>query len=119
MEGFSSSNEKVEDKFIDLERQKLDVEKKKIELEKVKLESDERSKREERQHQFNMMKMIMGVIGPRPAAPSDAQPAASMPFYQAVPFSPPAQQSQSQSSQISRDEDSSFSISGVYSYFNL
>ena len=40
MEGFSSSNEKVEDKFIDLERQKLDVEKKKIELEKVKLESD-------------------------------------------------------------------------------
>ena len=38
--GFSTSNEKTEGKFVNLQREKLDIEKKRTELEKAKLESE-------------------------------------------------------------------------------
>ena len=67
MEGFGTTNEKSEEKFLDYEKNKLEVEKKRIEHEMAKLESEERQKGEERQHQFNMMNLIMGMVsGQRP-----------------------------------------------------
>ncbi|XP_046551562.1 scaffold attachment factor B2-like [Haliotis rubra] len=59
MNGFSAANERADDKVLDLERQKIELERQKLDVEKAKIESDERQKREERQHQFNMMNMIM------------------------------------------------------------
>ncbi|XP_067667654.1 uncharacterized protein [Haliotis asinina] len=65
----SKSNEKVEDKYVELERKKVEVEIKRIEMEKLKMESEERQRREERQHQFSMMQMILGSVGQnRPGA---------------------------------------------------
>ena len=69
MDGFNSSNEKAEDKFLDLERRKLDLEKQKMELERARMDSEERQKREERQHQYNMMQMIMGTFNQRQSYP--------------------------------------------------
>ncbi|XP_062616465.1 uncharacterized protein LOC134278161 [Saccostrea cucullata] len=69
MDGFNSSNEKAEDKFLDLERRKLDLEKQKMDMEKARLDSEERQKREERQHQYNMMQMIMGAFNQRQSYP--------------------------------------------------
>ena len=117
MKGFSSVNEKYKDTFIDLERQKLIA--KKLELNKLEFENVQC---EERQHQFNMMKMLIGATGPRPAAQpahSVAQPADSMSCDHAVPFSPSAQQSQNEKSQSLRDENLSFSMSVNYIYYDL
>ena len=75
MEGFGTASEKSEDKFIDLEKSKIQLEKHKLELEKEKLESSERQKREERRHQYDMMKMIMDAMGNR----SVQQPALAPP----------------------------------------
>lgn len=76
LDGFSSSNEKAEDKFLDLESRKLELEKQKMDMERARMESEERQKREQRQHQFNMMQMIMGAFNQRqtrpPTAPSYA-----------------------------------------------
>ena len=63
MEGFGTASDKSED--IDLEKSKIQLEKDKLELEKGKLESSERQKREERRHQYDMMKMIMDAMGNR------------------------------------------------------
>ena len=62
MDGFSTSNEKAEDKFIDLERRKLELEKQEVDIEKLRMESEERRKRKERKHQFDMIQMIMGCV---------------------------------------------------------
>ncbi|XP_071109921.1 uncharacterized protein [Haliotis cracherodii] len=74
MDGFNAANEKAEDKVVYIERRKLDLEKQKLDLEKAKLESEERQKREEREHQLNMMKMIMGAIGQRQAGQPHSMP---------------------------------------------
>ncbi len=95
MEGFGSANEKAEDKFLGIESQKLDLEKKRLDLEKSRMESDERQKREERQHQYNMMKMIMGAVGERPVVQTGVPPGPST-LYQApaVPYGPPTPSAQ-------------------------
>jgi hypothetical protein len=59
------ASDKSEDQCIDLEKSKIQLEKDKLELEKEKLESSERQKREERRHQYDMMKMIMDAMGNR------------------------------------------------------
>ena len=77
MDGFSTSNEKAEDKFLDLERRKLELEKQKVDIEKLRMESEERQKREERKHQFDMMQMIMGVCSQRQPYQPSASPYAT------------------------------------------
>lgn len=123
MEGFGSANEKAEDKFLGIESQKLDLEKKRLDLEKSRMESDERQKREERQHQYNMMKMIMGAVGERPVVQTGVPPGPST-LYQApaVPYGPPTPSAQvtTQRDQWTTDEESSsFSSSGERTYYNL
>jgi len=65
MENFGSAIDRSEDKFIELEKQKIELEKKRLDMERAKMEFEEKQKREERQHQFNMMKMIMDGMGQR------------------------------------------------------
>ncbi|XP_048253209.1 uncharacterized protein LOC125381067 [Haliotis rufescens] len=83
----SNNSEEVEVNFEDNKRddneteeppkekeKKLDTEMKKMELEKQKLEVEERLKREERDHQFRMMQMIIGrvkhpLLSPRISTP--------------------------------------------------
>ncbi|XP_046570034.1 zinc finger and SCAN domain-containing protein 29-like [Haliotis rubra] len=67
MSGFTKSNEKIEDKYVNLENRKIELEMKKLEMEKLKIEteksnreSEERMQRETNQHQLNM---ILGKMG--------------------------------------------------------
>ncbi|XP_067667513.1 uncharacterized protein [Haliotis asinina] len=62
MEGFATSNENKDEKFISLEQKKLDVEMRKIDLERIRLEMEMQQKREEREHQYKMMSMVMSRI---------------------------------------------------------
>jgi ATP-dependent NAD(P)H-hydrate dehydratase len=123
MEGFSSTNEKSEDKFLELEKNKLEIEKKRIELEKTKLESEERQKREERQHQFNMMNLIMGMVsGQRPPGHNSSVPQSSqfggpgpmcyVPPSPSTPYISPTQDSASMKNVPSNEDSAS-------SYYNL
>lgn len=103
------------------------MEKKRLDIEKARLESDERMKREERQHQFQMMKMIMGVVG---QAGSRFGPP---PFFNQQSTVPPnvvnhgpgpscfptvASYTSPGPSNDNADGDSSFNSSGDLTYFN-
>ena len=113
MEGFGTASDKSEDKFVDLEKSKIQLEKDKLELEKEKLESSERQKREERRHQYDMMKMIMDALGNR----SVQQPARG-PSNSYMTVHPGTQQSRSMD-QWSTDVDSSFNDSGSRTYYTM
>ena len=102
MEGFGNATDKSEDKFIDLEKNKIQLEKDKLELEKAKLESSERQKREERKHQYDMMKMIMEAMGNRPVQQPTPGPSGSSSTMQS------GNQEARQMDQWSADADSPF-----------
>ena len=112
MDGFSNSNQAAEDKFMDLEREKLNLEKKKLEIEKAKIESEERQKREDRQHQFNMMKMILGATGQRQVVPGPS----SAPYYNTASFTTPISKSQDERFM---ENDSNSNSPDDYSFFSL
>ena len=76
MAGFSESNSKLENTLLQLESKKVDVEMKKIELDRERLHSEEKQKREEREHQFRMMQMILGRMN-APQVPSATTPSTS------------------------------------------
>lgn len=107
------ASDQSEDQFIDLEKNKIQLEKDKLELEKEKLESSERQKREERRHQYDMMKMIMDAMGNR----SVQQPAPG-PSSSSMTMHPGTQQSRSMD-QWSTDVDSSFNDSGSRTYYTM
>ena len=113
MEDFGTASDKSEDQFIDLEKNKIQLEKDKLELEKEKLESSERQKREERRHQYDMMKMIMDAMGNRPVQ----QPAPG-PSSSSMTMHPGTQQSRSMD-QWSTDVDSPFNDSGSRTYYTM
>lgn len=65
MTGFASSNEAIEQKQMTIEEIKINADMKRLDLEKSRLESEERQKKEEGQHQYNMMQMILSSISSR------------------------------------------------------
>ena len=77
MGSFSSANEEVESKHIDIENKRLNLEFKKLqaedkqrEFELTKLESEERQKREEREHMLKLTQMMLNSQ----RAPQQVQP---------------------------------------------
>ena len=50
---------------MSFEEMKINVDMKNLELEKARLESEERQKKEEGQHQYSMMQMILSSISSR------------------------------------------------------
>ena len=65
MTGFASSNEAIEQKQMTIEEMKINADMKRLDLEKSRLESEERQKKEEGQHQYIMMQMILSSISSR------------------------------------------------------
>ena len=65
MTGFASSNEAIEQRQMTIEEMKINADMKRLDLEKSRLESEERQKKEEGQHQYNMMQMILSSISSR------------------------------------------------------
>jgi hypothetical protein len=50
---------------MSFEEMKINVDMKSLELEKARLESEEHQKKEEKQHQYNMIQMILSSISSR------------------------------------------------------
>ncbi|XP_041367612.1 DNA ligase 1-like [Gigantopelta aegis] len=85
MTAFADSNSKFETTLLALENKKTDAELKRIEIEKQRLESEERQKREEREHQYRMMQMIIGRMNAQHVLPQNI-PSSSYDTHNPVPM---------------------------------
>ena len=71
MNSFAESNKKLDKQHLEVEKMKTNFEMKKLDVEKQRIETEERQKREDREHQFKMMQLILGrVNGPQQAMAS-------------------------------------------------
>ena len=67
------ANEAVSQTKEEIERMRLDLEIKKIEMERNRLEMEERQRREDRDHQYRMMQLLLMGLGHNPTLGSPGQ----------------------------------------------
>lgn len=69
----SKATEAVSQTKEEIERMRLDLEMKKIEMERNRLEMEERQRREDRDHQYRMMQLLLMGLGHNPGSGSAGQ----------------------------------------------
>lgn len=69
----SKATEAVSQTKEEIERMRLDLEMKKIEMERNRLEMEERQRREDRDHQYRMMQLLLMGLGHNPGSGSSGQ----------------------------------------------